>query len=205
MFKEQVALGIWLIICSGSFLGIVITQLYIKVPICLLHVKNYHLSDYHMSWIFDTDSYSCYTPLSLGAICSVFFLVVAAIHVYHIRNKKEYSYNDIKWLLALSTTCTLFSLVSSIWTVSGMTTTCYEFQKNGKSCALVLHQGFFITEYTEIFRKDLNIIYFGIAASCVATVLWFGYAIFIWNKSKSDNSSNCATTEVTPLLQENED
>ncbi|KAJ3323244.1 hypothetical protein HDV06_002011 [Boothiomyces sp. JEL0866] len=186
---EAGGLAAWflsLMICLGIYVGGVSDQLQFgRGNICLLYVNNYHLkdkNDNNSGWIFDSTSTTCGTAVSFGLLSCLALIVLAGFRFFYIYKQEEPTKKVVYGFLAGGILFSLLSMFLAILVTAGVSQTCTQFVKGGKSCGAVFGAGFYAGDPNVSYTKNINTINSAIGASWVALALWIGYSAFEFYK-----------------------
>ncbi|KAJ3273337.1 hypothetical protein HDV01_004554 [Terramyces sp. JEL0728] len=183
---EAAGLAGWflsLMICLGIYVGGVSDQLQFgRGNICLLYVQNYHKPDGNDGFTFDSTSSTCGTAVSFGLLSCLALIVLTGFRFFFIYKQEEPTKKVVYGFLAGGVLFSLLSLFLAILVTAGVSQTCNEFVKSGKSCGAVFGIGFYAGDKKVNYPKNINTINAAVGASWVAVALWIGYSAFEFYK-----------------------
>lgn len=119
---------------------------------------------------------------SFGLLSCFALIILGAFRFFYIYKQEEPTKKVVYGFLAGGILFSLLSLFLAILVTSGVSQTCNQFVKSGKSCGAVFGTGFYAGDKAVSYTKNINTINSAIGASWVALALWIGYSAFEFYK-----------------------
>ena len=172
-------------ISLSVYVGGISSQLQFGNDVCLLYVENYR--EVNNSWIFDTYSPTCGASVTFGSLALILLFAIAIFRGYFLYKSEEPSRNVILGLFVISVGWTLVSIIMAIILSMGISKTCQEFEKRGRSCGAIFGDGFFVNEKNDVYHKNIDTVYASNGAGWVVCIFWAMYAAFEYTAYKSSS------------------
>ena len=186
---KLVIFGCWflsLMISLSVYVGGIASQLTFGSDVCLLYIENYR-DQTGVGWIFDTYSPTCGASVTFGSLALILLFAITLFRGYFLYRDQEPSRQVILSLFVITAVWTLVSIVMALILSLGISKTCQEFEKRGRSCGAIFGDGFYVNDKGDVYRKNIDTVYASNGAGWVVCLFWGLYAAFEYTAYKSSS------------------
>ncbi|KAJ3048319.1 hypothetical protein HK097_010679, partial [Rhizophlyctis rosea] len=152
------AFYLYLLILASILTGGVADQArYGPSNVCLLYVKDYHVSSGD-TFSFNATSPACSWVVGFGTITILLTLLLGLTSLFYLLTHQPRSRPVILAFASLATFTTFILFISAAVTSAGIKQTCSELEapNHGLKCETLFANGFFVDETKKLYGKDLK-------------------------------------------------